>query len=244
MGWDAGYRQYSSCTGVSPQVWKDAIEKVGLSQAAKLEVRLINRDAVFDKHAAILNPYGGVYPESNLKTQFTMGKTIEYVENGGLFVNIADVPGYYAYSPQLRRRLDITPPIWRMEDTPEGVQVSPVRPFMLTPLMETLGLVVSGTEPFPWQVVGGPVFSKAIGDVGKIEVERVVAVERNVQSLIQPRKLNGTDSTPFFTVPYGNGRFLMSLMYLDRPENELMKDAIANALVQLVTEGGGSSHAA
>ena len=81
----------------------------------------------------------------------------------------------------------------------------------------------------------------AVEGVGEIAVERVVVVERDVQPIIRPMEINTDGSieavTPFQVVPYGNGRLLMSLVFLSRPQNQEMRKAIARAVGQLVTEG-------
>ena len=182
-GWNSEFDKYSSWTDVPPCEWKSAIERIMPSHADGQWVDMISRDTLFDGYSAILNPYGGTYPESDLKTQITLHKIVEYVADGGVFVSIADIPGYYAYSFQLQRRVDMTPANWPIELAFQGkVLVFPFRGsarssltryFARTPLMETLGLTVVGIQP-PWSVEEGAVLSSPVQHVGEIVVDRVV----------------------------------------------------------------------
>lgn len=61
------------------------------------------------KFPIVINPYGGSYPETNLDKLESFDQILDYVKRGGAFINIADIPFYYAYSEIHGRNIDTTP---------------------------------------------------------------------------------------------------------------------------------------
>lgn len=65
----------------------------------------------FAKYPVVVNPYGGVYPEIDISKLQALEIIFEYVNKGGIYVNIADVPFYYAFDKKLNRRIGTTPAV-------------------------------------------------------------------------------------------------------------------------------------
>ncbi|GAH71656.1 unnamed protein product, partial [marine sediment metagenome] len=176
MGWEIKNKESYTWTDISPGEWKEAIEKQAKENKVKIKVELIDVGKNFDPYIAILNPYGGVYPERDVKNFKTLNKMLNYVNERGLLVNVADIPGYWAYNPLLKRRLDATPPSYGIDRAPDGrISIIPVRPFELTPFMEKLGLRVlntENTELYKWIVEFEDEFDRITEDTGEIEVHR------------------------------------------------------------------------
>ncbi len=63
----------------------------------------------FNLFPVVINPYGGVYPEVNTSNLTSLDNIFDYVRDGGIYVNIADIPFYYAYDINLKRKVDTTP---------------------------------------------------------------------------------------------------------------------------------------
>ena len=173
----------------------------------------------------------------------TLNKIFDYVNKGGLFVNVADIPGYWAYNLLLKRRLDATPPIYGIDRAPNGqILIIPIRPFELTPFMEKLGLRVLNIENSPltnWKVEFEDRFKRMAGDVGEIKVDRATVAERNVKPIIKPKVDGQTAITPLFVGGYGDGEFLISQIFLDnesRPQNNKMKEILTKILIELIRE--------
>lgn len=216
MAWDSSNKEISAWTNISPDDWKNAIEEYARTNKAKIKVQLISTKNNFDRYTAILNPYGGVYPERNLKEHTTLNKIFDYVEHEGIFINVADIPGYWAYNPLLKRRLDATPQIYgTVEDQLGRIAFVPARLFELTPFMERLGLRVLNTENYSflskWSIENGPVINNQL----EINVDRAAVVEKNVVPIIKPQKFNSSNVTPIFYTKYGDGKFLISLIWFD-----------------------------
>lgn len=240
MGWDQNNQEIAVWADISPQEWKNEIEKQAAENKIKIKVELINVKKRFDAYFAVLNPYGGVYPESDVPASTTLSKILTYVSERGLFVNVADIPGYWAYNQLLKRKLDATRPLYGIERTPEGrISIIPVRPFELTPFMEKLGLRVinaEGTEFFNWNAEVEGKFKGLMKGIAEIKVHRAVICEKNVQQIIKHRSNGQLALTPLFFAPYGGGNFLISLVVLDQqyPQNRIMKELLAKIIVELI----------
>ena len=249
MGWDLSNEEVYTWTEVSPKDWKKELEKFAKNKRAKIKVKFINTNSNFNLYATIINPYGGVYPELDLKNFESMNKILSYVSEGGLFVNVADIPCYYAYNPLLKRRLDTTPQIYGVTTHNSSVSSASVRPFELTPLMEKLGLRVRNLENVisaPWGVEFEDKFKEIIADikVSGIDVHRGVVCEKNIKPIIKCKEYMNYKVTPLFLAEYGNGKFLISLVFENiptasnskHPENRMMKETLADVIIKLVRE--------
>lgn len=243
MQWDLENKEISSWTDVSPKEWKREIERQANENKVKIKVKLINVKKNFDSYIAILNPYGGVYPECDFEKFRTLNKIFNYVNEKGIFVNVADIPGYWAYNQLLKRRLDTTPPIYDIDRTPDGkVFINPMRPFQLTPFMGKLGLQVlniKNSELFRWDMEFDDKVNRTLKEMDEIKVHRVAIVERNIDPVMKPKKLKQIDAnvTPLFFVNYGEGKFLISLLFENYCQNGKMKKVLADIITALVGEG-------
>lgn len=233
MGWDPSNGEIHSWTKVAPFEWKEEMEKQAKQIGVRVKVKLIDVRKGFDSFAAILNPYGGVYPEADVKNFQTLKYILDYVNERGLFVNVADIPGYYAYNPLLRRRLDATPPVYGIQQTDGKIQIIPIRPFEQTPLMNRLGLRVLNVAgerdatPVEWELeFDGTWAELGCAHADKVGVHRAVVVERNVKPIIKAKDgLVEKPVTPLFFVEYGEGEFLISLVFQSYGEANQMKNS-------------------
>lgn len=240
MGWDTKNSEISAWTNIGPEEWRTEILGQAREKKARIKVELTSVTKSFDTYAVVLNPYGGVYPERDLKNFETLSKIMNYVNEGGVFVNVADIPGYWAYSALLERRLDTTPPIFAGLSAPNGqVGFIYTRLFDLTPFIERLGLKIFNIEATndltKWNLEVAEQFDGVEGNSTELYVGRVVVQERNVVPILKPRPASARDSlvTPFFLVNYGEGQFVISLIFLSDkyPKNIAMKKAIVNVLL-------------
>ncbi|MGH2403444.1 MAG: hypothetical protein ACRDGN_03165, partial [bacterium] len=185
----------------------------------------------------IINPYGGVYLESDLETQQVQQKIFDYVARGGTFVNVADVPGYWAYSPTMRRRVETTPPVHHIENIPGGgITVRALRPYALTPFLRRMGLRVLGVE-------GSALASWSIRLPGQSQPQQVVAhrvaiVEREVRSIVTAMRvtIEGRleEVSPMFRVEFGRGQFMICLMPQDLPQNVVIRQLLAEEIASML----------
>jgi HEPN domain-containing protein len=77
--WDRKFSQMSS-----PGVRKYDIEKIPISK-------------VGNEYSVIINPFGEAYPERDVKIRFAFNHLKNYIEDGGILVNVAGFPFFYAW---------------------------------------------------------------------------------------------------------------------------------------------------
>jgi hypothetical protein len=236
MKWDLNNKEIFAWSDVSPDEWKNVIGKLAEEQKVSVKVDLIDVHKKFDSYAAILNPYGGVYPELDLNNLSTLEKIVNYVREGALFINVADIPSYWAYNQDLHRKLDIASTVYGVSTTTAGLQIIATKPFDLGPLMKKLGLRVLGIKPKDIQLTA------TTKTLPIIKSERIAIVESNVTSCIPTWKQlyndgNTYDFSALFFVKLGEGEFLFSLIWINaRYHNQQAKEAIRDAICNLAME--------
>lgn len=211
----------------TPKDWKQRIDRI-----STIKAELVTIDKSFDKYVAILNPYGGVYPEPDLTNFVGLKKVMSFVREGGIFINVADIPGYWAYNTKIKRKVDTTPPVFYVINNSLRMN----RLFISTPLLKELGIVVDN-------VTANPTIENFTQFMPNINVysERVAHVESNMTTYIPNNRRNRIDLSSFFSVPYGEGDFLFSLIFLKSQQHtqqarETIRDAIVTCLIRLITE--------
>lgn len=217
--------------------WKVTFKKCAKEAGASASVEKITVASQFDHYGIILNPYGGIYPEQDLKSFPTLEKIINYVREGGLFVNVADIPTYQAYDANLKRSLDVTEAIFGMVIVNGTLQPVSSRPFELSPLPKALGLRIGGArDSTVWTVSLKKVLGEKAPDLA---FTRAAIVETNVDPCVEPIDLQYVDGnnykmTPFFFAKYGEGEFLISLAWFDlNSSTKAAKDVLVTAICKL-----------
>jgi hypothetical protein len=105
LPWSSEKNTYAwAWSEMSPEDWRARLLEVAKEKNSKTRIKLINITSKYtgfflEQYNLIINPYGSVYPETDIK-ELTAWKTIlSYVLDGGTFLSIADIPFYYAYDP-------------------------------------------------------------------------------------------------------------------------------------------------
>lgn len=225
MNWDS---KIHTGTDISPEEWKNVITELARNIGITIKVDLITGENYFDKYNAIINPYGGVYPEYDLKNFKTMNKILSYINEEGLFVNVADIPCYWACNPSIKpwRRIDTAlreaPYAYKNKD---GL-VIPIKRFPLfelTPFTRELGVdvyIIEDYSNFNWGVLefADEFFKKfGVGDL-EVKVHRAAEVKDFLDPIIKSQNLEWEAPkkpkvTPIFFVTYGDGKLLSSLIF-------------------------------
>lgn len=233
-------------TEIGPEDWKKEIEEL----ARNIKVDLINVENYFDRYNAIINPYGGVYPEYDLKNFKTMNKILSYINEEGLFVNVADIPGYFACNPSIKpwRKIDTA-----LKDAPYAYEVNPglIIPvkrfplFELTPFTRELGVDVYNIEKdsiFNWGILDfekGFEKKSEVSDL-KVKVHRAAAVKEYLSPIIKSKEMSLPPQervSPLFFVRYGDGKLLSSLIWENKQENnEVIRNELKKLLAKLVID--------
>jgi hypothetical protein len=225
-------------------------------ELARIKVDLITVENYFDRYNAIINPYGGVYPEYDLKNFKTTNKILNYINEGGLFVNVADIPCYWACNPSIKpwRRIDTA-----LRDAPYAYEVYkekskeeliiPIKRFPLfelTPFTRELGADVYNIQEEPISNWGILEFEKRferqseVSDI-KVKVHRAAVVKeyldpiimsKDTKKILPPQKV-----TPLLFVRYGDGKLLSSLIWENAQENnERIRNELKKLLAKLVID--------
>ena len=78
-------------------VWRDQFSTISIDGKDKYNVERISIAEVTNEFAVVINPFGEAYPEKNLKTRFSFSILKEYIADGGVIVNTAGFPFFYAW---------------------------------------------------------------------------------------------------------------------------------------------------
>jgi len=158
---------------------------------------------VFKEYPIIINPYGGAYPESEISHLNSLSQIFHYVRDGGIYVNIADIPFYYAYDHNLKRRVDTTP---------LAGDFSLDRSFLKTILTKKLN---------------HHVFGLTRGEDFKSGVKRIIQLSETSENLFgKDTFVDGQGGySPVLKIPYGRGYFIFSTLQIteDNLESNLLR---------------------
>ena len=169
--------------------------------------------------SVILNPYGGVYPEENIENFTSLNRIFDYVRGGGIYINISDIPFYYAFDKTLKRRVDTTPLI---DSGPSGAE----RPFYKSAFTSKLQIRVVGLPPGRFK--GG--------------IERILELNETTKNIFSESiPFNNSLFSPMIVAPFGKGCFVLSTLSVDKNKLEtIVADLIEKgfALADIVSERG------
>ncbi|MDP3297532.1 MAG: hypothetical protein Q8N09_08085 [Thermodesulfovibrionia bacterium] len=170
----------------------------------KIRYRIHRSERIFKEYPIIINPYGGVYPEKEFSSLRSLEVIFSYVKNGGIYINIADIPFYYAYDKNLNRRIDTTP---------LAGDFSLQRSFLATILTKRLNHYVFG-------LTKGEDF-----DAG---ITRIIQLSETSKNLFKKDAFkNGPNGgySPVLKIPYGRGYFIFSTLQItnDSLEDNIMR---------------------
>ncbi|MFH1546300.1 MAG: hypothetical protein ABIE14_02905 [Patescibacteria group bacterium] len=159
------------------------------------------KEKLIFRYPITINPYGGTYPEKNISQLQTLNNIFDYVCKGGIYVNIADIPFYYAYDENLQRRVDTTP---------LAGNFSQVRSFLQTILTTKLHCFV---------------FSLTSGDDFNNGITRIISLQENSKNFFDRDILIGNNQekfTPQLAIPYGKGYFVFSTILINKDNLNLL----------------------
>jgi hypothetical protein len=172
-----------------------------LLKRSSMSYRIIQSDNELSRYPIILNPYGGAYPENNISSLESLESIFDYVREGGIYINIADVPFYYAFDKNLGRRIGITPNIH-----PLTTAIS----FLSVKISEKLKVRVYPVDRNnKWKIDTGP------------DKDRVFSIHEGYINLFnQTISIDHTECSPQICLPYGKGWFIFSTFRLSKKNLE------------------------
>jgi hypothetical protein len=205
----------SSWSDISLEEWIEAIRCEARRTRRPIIIKKITLEDNLDRITAIVNPYGGAYPEKDLSQQLSFKKIIEYVKQGGIFVNVADVPMYWAYRKDVGDLVETADFVWL--PTPMGPLAA--RMFQGTPLatelrIEFYNVNLPGQGPLTWTPSSG----------AQYQIDRATPIKARISLVDGPIQFNNIDVTPFFDVNFGKGKFIISLYSLTGSNSKVAND--------------------
>jgi hypothetical protein len=205
----------SSWSNISLEEWIEAIRCEVRRTRRRVIVKKITLEDKLDKITAIVNPYGGAYSEKDLSQQLSFKKIIEYVKQGGIFVNVADVPMYWAYRKDVGDLVETANFVW----LPTPLGPLPARMFQGTPLatelrIEFYNVNPSGQGPLTWTSSSG----------ARYQTDRATPITKRTSPVDGPIHFQNIDVTPFFDVNFGKGKFIISLYSLTGSNSNVAND--------------------
>lgn len=242
---------------MTPNEWLSRITDEAREKVTKVLVKQIKIKRPWvrfflDRYNIILNPYGSAYPEVNIKELPVFNTMLNYVLNGGLFVNVADIPFYWAYDPQRGILYDLVKFTHQYEPQ-EGILS--FGPFTETPFGSELKVRVINTETKQNGEIEPNCQSLKLKDksvnikgLDSVAINRAALIDRRTEykaakpleigrvlSVVEELEINGQLYTPICYVNFGDGRFLVSLLFMGYDkQSEQVKDKVTSLLCKLM----------
>jgi len=235
---------------MSPDEWESKIASSVKKSRANLKVKPIKitqrRTRWFlDRYVIIVNPYGAVYPELDIKELTIWSRIRDYVFHGGMFVNVADIPFFYAYDPRRNIRYDTGKSVHQY--VPQlGFQS--FIPFSETPFAVEAKLSIINTEKVP-NMASRSLNLKSSPTSTQLEpvgINRAILAStvdeygikheiNHVRSIVEEITLDsGILCSPICFIYFGGGKFLVSLLFLgENVQLEVACEDITNLLCNL-----------
>lgn len=190
-------------------------------------------DTCFD---AIINPFGETFPEENWGERRTYERILNYISNGGFFVNVSGFPFFYYWD----HALGLAHPTGRIRAflNPETRLIIQFITFDDTPLYYDFGILLDGSSPREVAISQQEEDKRYVGDLMTLDIDSVIefravlAQNPNVMPLI---RAEGIGIYPLAAVKLGNGHLLISGLELHAAQAPLVVHATKN---WLLTSGG------
>lgn len=171
----------------------------------------------------VINPFGEAYPEEDLSLHTTFTYIRDYVSGGGVYVNVAGYPFFWAYNPITRHKAEAG----RWEQQSPNLMV-------LKPLLQDTLLAISPVIPGSPQIVTTKqeaaerdTFGEIAGAGGNTGVKMFRQYPISTQQMIPMLRTDDGQSIVIGAVPYGAGHFIFAGVDIDNSSTAFDKVVIA-----------------
>jgi len=185
---------------------------------------------------AIINPFGETFPEEDWPARRTYERILNYINNGGLFVNVAGYPFFYFWDHAQGRSIPTGRP--RAYLNPANRSIVHVIYFDDTPLYADFGILLDASSPRQVSVYQQDEDKQFVGDLSSLEIDSVTefrAVLAGNPNVVPLLRAEGLELYPLAAIRLGNGHLLVSGLELHETEAPLVASATRN---WLLTAGG------
>ncbi len=200
-----------------------------------------------DRYLIIINPYGSVYPEIDIENLEIMRSLLNYVHNGGMFVNVADIPFFFPYD--IERQIIYCPTrtepvhlykelLRHLHQWSQGDQdFKRPHPSMDSHFSRAIMIdIVSTTKEKDKKSISlhTSLKLKNIEDsIENITIRRGILCSNHVESIVEELEWERMRFIPLCYVHFGKGKFLFSLIFLNE-QTEDIKEKITNLQCDMV----------
>jgi hypothetical protein len=228
---------------MNPNEWYSKIDNAIKESKIKAKPKFIKitkpqTQWFLDRYSAIINPYGSIYPEVDIKGLTVWKSIIYYVLHGGIFLNVADIPLYYAYDPVTQVRRTLLKQSYQLVPFQESEKflnqlfqrrlkfvMIPYASFGETPFAQEIGIGIAKTEdenytPLYWSLKSKNTNLSSSNEIKSVAVNRAILVNDHVKSIVEELEWQGNLVTPVCSIYFGGGKFLVSLIFLEGKEKK------------------------
>ena len=240
---------------MKPEEWHSKIKEKLKANRLKAKVKLINitnpwTSFFIDRQLVIINPYGSIYPETNIENLAVMQLILRFINNGGIFLNVADVPFFFPYN--LEKNIMYCP-------TRHGP--SHFYKYQIKHLRELISNKQNHKEPYPG--LDTPFSEAVMADIMNTEIKnnkRIIPMhaalklkdsnirfenvvihrglrcnKNHIKSIVDELEWDGMNFTPLCYAHYGKGKSILSLFFLESDEQqEETREKITNLQCDLI----------
>ena len=207
-----------------------------LLQNASSSVSFISSSEIDSSYDAILNPFGETYPEENYASHTTYLRILNYITNGGLFVNVAGFPFFYYWNHDVGRSETVIRPSYVIN--PATGQIIGFYSFNDTVLYRDFMISLDGRSPTEVTIFQTDEDKRRAGDLLSLGITRVTqfrAVIPGNTYIVPLVRAENEQVYPIAAVKHGNGHLMISGLELHPEQAPLVSNALKN---WLLTNGG------
>ena len=216
-------------TRYTPSDWRDYFDD-------RYDSEFISCKKILNRYSVVINPYGEVYPEEDLFVLKTFNRIMEFIKNGGIYVNVGGFAFYYGWDIITKREPIPIADVYQFYsgEIKENriIEIHPlqsIRGKTLTNgtiLFERLKITPTFSAPQKYEIYQTETDKEFIGkleDVGGTNIVEEFRCVREPVSRCQPllrakSEIYG-EIYPLAAIPLGRGYVIIGGMNLD-PEND------------------------
>jgi hypothetical protein len=207
-----------------------------MMQTGAFSISFISSSEIDNSYDAILNPFGETYPEENYASLTTYLRILNYVTNGGLFVNVAGFPFFYYWNHDLGRSVTVTRPTYVFN--PATNEIIGFYNFDDTLLYRDFRISLDGRSPTEVTIFQMDADKRRAGDLVSLGIERVIqfrAVKPGNENIIPLVRAENGRIFPIAAIRHSSGHLIISGLDLHLEQAPLVLCAVKN---WLLTNGG------
>ena len=209
-----------SWTRFTPENWEDRLN-------VSFSARLIPATGISNGFVAVVNPWGEIFPEEDPLAWKTLDRIFEYVEEGGLFVNVGGLPFFSGWDYDLGRTVPTGRELQLLAGdleansivlaptTTKRPQLSLAREDII--VGQRLGVSVVTGAPHDAEVYQRPRDQRLAGDLVEVGGSRWVHEFRGIRGSSRRflpllriwNRVTDEEVYPLVIVPYGRGFFVL-----------------------------------